>query len=587
MAERAVGWYGRGHMIRAPSMVVATLALTGAGCGPNPYDEPASRPVCDTLDTDAVCEGLFGGSSSGSTTHWTTTTSVEMMTEGGGGSEGGSDGSGGGTTSGGSPGDADAGIWAKLSVSPEKVDKVGPVTVALQWSGPIDAVDLYFGDKLLLQGVPPAEAKYVLPVTSEHVPGNGDYEFRAVVHEPDRSAEVMASLEIGVPSGGTQVWKYSDSDSVSVYTSIAMLGEDVVVAGYVMKGEVPVLAVAVLGLPKDGQKVEPKVGPMLFEPISWSGESPGPAITVEPGGSVFVAATIPSEKTTQRVIYRLDPATLEPVSKPEYSAEDEDATALTLCKEQVVVAGSVRTNEAPPLYDLRVSWLSKQSEGPVSTATFAAPKEEDQMNAWSERAYGVACVDGEVVVVGTRQIKPDPKKPAYTRTVVLRYASPDASPEVWTSPGKKLGKDVLDEDAALAVVPTKDGGYAVTGWTRALEPGAVHQVLTRRFNAAGEHLWSRSEPTPDGDAIGRALGEDLEGKLIVAGSRYQSGTDLNAWIFAVPNEYESCTWEVLHHGTSNGPDQAYGLALNSWGYPFAAGVEFDEQVRAFALGLSP
>jgi hypothetical protein len=559
------------------ALLSIVVAFTGAGCGPNPWDEVLKRPVCDTLDTDPECPDLLGGSSGG--TAWTTggvmTTTFDP---GSGGANG--DASGGSGDGASPPGDADAGLSATLTVSPAQVFEVMDVDVALAWTGPVETVDLYDGDVPLLLGASPAAALHTLKVTSDDSPGDGKHELCAVAHAVDgRTLRTCAELEINVMGGGEEYWKQPLENTVSAFTSAAMLGDDVVVAGYLMpKGDVPKLAVVVF----DGLTGEPSE-PILFETITWSGEASGPALVVDPGGSIYVTATVPFGQTTRRAFYRLNAETLESYFGARYSDLDIDATALAVCQGQVVVVGSVRTNENPARYDLRVSWLSKESGHELASATFAAPMLEDDKNWLSERAYGVACVGDEVVVVGTRGIKPNITALEHVRTVVLRYAASNAAPAVWTSPG-----DVLAEDAALAVAPTKDGGFALTGWTRN-KFGTVRQVLTRRFAPGGSPVWPpRPELTADEDATGRAIAEDLEGKLIIAATRKQYLQDLNAWIFAAPDLVKPRTWEKVYNGTSNGPDEAFGLVLDGWGYPFAAGTEFEAlQVRAFALRLYP
>lgn len=576
--------------MRRVSSLIVVVALTGVGCGPNPWDALANLPVCDGVDTDAVCKELHGESSSGGPT-WSTGAIVTTTADPGGSGDGG-DGSSGTTGSTGSDqpppsGDADAGLWASLSASPSSVSEVMNVDVTLAWDGPVETVDLFDNDQSLLLGAPPAAALYTLKVTSEQAPGDGMHELRAVVHAADgRTAEALAPLYIDVPHGGWEDWTYTVPNQLTAYTGAAMLGENVVVVGYAL-GEVIVdmkkvpatlLAVAVL----DGNNMgQPKFPPRVFEPITWSGESPGPAVVVDPDGAVYVAATVPSAGTTRSVLYKLDPETLEPLDDPVYGLPGDDATAVALCQDHVVFAGSTRTNDNPKRYDLRTTWLAKETLNLARSHPWNAPISEDATNDRSERGYGVACVGGKSVVVGTREIADDNLQ-LFLRTVVLHYPTKDEDPEVWTSSG-----DPLPEDAGLAVASTKDGGFAVVGWTR-LKGSTVRQALTLKFNPDGSFAWPRLEPTPGEDAVGRAIAEDLEGKLIVAGSRFQTKKDLDAWFFAIPGEKGKRTWEELRNGSGNGPDEAYGLALDGWGYSHAVGGKIEGfEIRAFALRLYP
>lgn len=552
-----------------------------------------ARPVCDTdtLDTDAVCKDIYGGSSS-SGADWTTgglmTTTVDPGTASvsDGGSSSGT-GDGGSSDGAETPGDADAGLSAKLSVSTAQIFEVMDVDVALTWSGPVSAVDLRLGDKPLVMGAPPAAALYTLKVTSDDVPGNGKHDLCALVHAVDgRTVSTCTELDIAVTKGGEEDWKRSPFDTaVSALTSAAVLGDGLAVAGYMMpQGEVPKLVVAVLDA--DGNL---RFAPRVFDQekdmtVTWSGEASGPALTVDPDGSIYVAATVVDGGSTRRMIRKLDPDTLEDVHDPRYGNLDEDATALALCQGRVAVVGSFRTATKPNRYDLRVWWLSQESGFEIGQpSTFAAPPSEDEKNLRSERAFGVACVGGEVVVVGTREVQPDVNKAEiHTRTVVLRFVAPGAVPDVWTSPG-----DVLAEDAGLAVTPTKNGGFAITGWMREFGQGSVRQMLSRRFGPGGVHLWPRHEPTPNGEAVGRAIAEDLEEKLIIVGGRKQPMMDWNAWILAAADQNSQPVWDK-NYDKKQGPDEALGLALDGWGYPHVVGTEFDDlKMRAFALRLFP
>ena len=115
----------------------------------------------------------------------------------------------------------------------------------------------------------------------------------------------------------------------------------------------------------------------------------------------------------------------------------------------------------------------------------------------------------------------------------------------------------------------------------------MRQVLSRRFGPGGVHLWPRPELTPSGEAIGRALAEDLEEKLIIVGGRKQPMMDWNAWILAAADQNSQPVWDKVYD-VDQGPDEALGLALDAWGYPHVVGTEFEDlKMRAFALRLYP
>lgn len=97
----------------------------------------------------------------------------------------------------------------------------------------------------------------------------------------------------------------------------------------------------------------------------------------------------------------------------------------------------------------------------------------------------------------------------------------------------------------------------------------------------------RIEPTT-AEAVGFAVGEDREGKIIIVGALQQPKTDANGWVFAIPGPMGAPVWEVVRNGPGQGPDETAGLAVDAWGYSDIVGSEFDAlQPRAFALRLYP
>ncbi|MFY0539531.1 hypothetical protein [Nannocystis pusilla] len=172
------------------------------------------------------------------------------------------------------------------------------------------------------------------------------------------------------------------------------------------------------------------------------------------------------------------------------------------------------------------------------------------MNDLDEIGRGVAIVGDEVIVVGEREIKGGDTK-IYRRAVVLRYSLAGELLDEWSSPG-----ELLAEDGAMGIAPLHGGGFVIVGWGR--NKGTIRQVLTRWFSALGEAGPVRVEPTPGSDAIGYAIGEDREGKIIIAGSRKQPATDMDAWIFAIPGPLGAHVWDVVRDGPGHGPDDARG-----------------------------
>jgi hypothetical protein len=549
--------------------------------------------VCDTLDTDPVCHEIYGTSTgdistSGEESPTTDATSevTEISSSVGEASTGHGD-----LSSGGDPDDPGLArpFTASLTAWPSSQVKLpGPVQLVLSVDGPADRVDLYDGDAPLLLDAWPAVDLHVLQVTSSLHPGNGVHPLRAVVHADDgRVVEAALDLEIAVPPGGSQDWMHTFNEQLSAYTSAAMLGPDLAVAGYIQNEDGVKLAVARL----DAATGAVLSGPRTLDEITWSGAARGPVLAAAPDGAVYVAATRPFGDTTTRILHKLRMDGPEPTLEwdlPVTGDQGESANGIAILGDTVVLAGAVRTHATPPRYDLRVGWLSSSTGDLLYLRDFATPFTEDEDNKLSEQAHAVAVIDDELVVVGTRELYPPNKLEPVTRTVVLRY-TPDAHLlGDWTSPG-----DVGAEDGALAVAALAGGGFAVTGWAR--EPASARQLLTRAFAADGAFLWSRVDATPGLDAVGHALAEDLEGKLVIAGARERlfgppdlEQSSLDAWVFAAPGPDGARTWEVLRAGASNGPDEAFALVLDDLGYAHPVGAELvGLEIHAFALRLFP
>jgi hypothetical protein len=574
---------------RVMPLVLAAWPLLGA-CADFPF-EFGDLPVCDTLDTEPVCKDIYGTSTGDLATSGDESPTTEIAGEATSTSSGGVDWtSHGDETSGGEP-DAPGlarPFTASLTAWPTSQVKLpGPVQLLLNVEGPADRVDLYDSDAPLLLDAWPAVDLHVLQVTSSLHPGNGVHPLRAVVHADDgRVVEATLDLEIAVPPGGSQDWMHTLNAQLSAYTSAAMLGPDLAVAGYIQGEDGVKLAVARL----DTATGAVLSGPRILGDITWSGEARGPVLATAPDGAVYVAATRPLGDTITRILYKLRMDGPEPTLEwglPVTGDQDESVHAIAFLGDTVALAGAVRTHANPPRYDLRVGWLSTSTGDLHYLRDFAAPADDDLDNELSEQAHGLAVAHDELVVVGTREVKLPNKLEPVTRTVVLRYGPEAQLLGEWTSPG-----DLNAEDGALAVAALAGGGFAVTGWTR--EPAAERQVLTRAFAADGAFLWSRLEPTPGFDAVGHALAEDLEGKLVIAGSRErpygpkQDPSSLDAWIFAAPGPFGARTWEVFHAGVSNGPDEAFALVLDDLGYAHPVGATLlGLEIHAFALRLFP
>ena len=411
-------------------------------------------------------------------------------------------------------------------------------------------------------------------VTSEAVPGDGMHTIRAVAHAADGvSGERSETLLIDVQPGGSDVWPpYVKAGPINGFTSAALRGHGIDVAGYFETNDgLEAVAVRV-----DGTKGQPEGEPVLLGPVAVTGGGRGPAIAAAGDEAAFVAWTQPANGSTRWAVSRVK---FGEAKGPVWTGPSKtSANAIAVVGETLVVVGAIEVG--PNTHDLGVWWVSAESGEVLHAQTFAPPPGEDPNNWRDEVARGVAIVDDEVVVVGERETK-NIDDALVRRTVVLRYSLVGEALEEWTSPG-----ELMDEDVGMAIASLRGGGFVVTGFGRNLQ-NSTRLVLTRWFTAEGEAGPVRIEPTT-ADAVGLAIGEDREGKLVIVGTLQQPKTDANAWVFAVPGPAGAPTWEVVRNGPGQGPDEAAGLAADAWGYSYVVGSEFDAlQPRAFALRLYP
>jgi hypothetical protein len=440
-------------------------------------------------------------------------------------------------------------VDVEVFVTPSPVTAVGQVQVAVTTSRPVAAIDIFDGDVPLVLGAPPGNPVHVLDVTSDDIPGDGTHTIRAVAHAADGvSAEGAEALLIDVQPGGTDVWPpYVQTGPINGFTSARLLNNGIAVAGFYETN----LGTEAIAVRIDGAKGQPEGDSILLGPVAVTGGGRGPSIAAGPDDELFVAWTRPDNGSTRWAASQVKfgaakgPTWLGPPGT--------SVNALAVTGEALILAGALEIS--PGTHDLKVWWVSTKTGHALYEETFAAPPAEDPQNWYDEVARDVAIIGGEVVVVGEHMTK-NTDDELVRRTVVLRFSLNGNLLSKWTSQGEQL-----EEDAAMAVAPLRAGGFVVTGWARDL--GTIRQVLTRWFSAEGEPLAMRIEPTPSNDALGLAVGEDREGKIIIAGARHQPKTDANAWVLAVPGPLGPPAWEVVRNGPGQGPDEAAGLAIDA------------------------
>lgn len=480
-------------------------------------------------------------------------------------------------SSGGELGEKGLPVHVQVHLSPSPTLDVGEVQISVWTSRPVTSIDIYDDNELLVLGAVPASPVHVFEVTSDDVPGDGMHKIRAVAHAADGvSGEDSEDLLVDVQPGGTDVWPpYVQDGVINGFTGAALLGNGVAVAGFLETKQ----GLEAVALRIDGAKGQPESEPLLLGPIAFSGEGRGPAIAAAEDGAVYVASSRPDTGTTRWIVNKLRLGEPLPVGWTQKGDLETMAHAIAVVGDVVIVVGAEQV--WPGTHDLKVWWLVDEDGSVLHEERFAAPFNDDQGNELDEVGRGVAIVGDEVVVVGERLISDKLLNQVYRRTVVLRYSLDGDLLGEWTSSG-----ELTDEDAGMAVGSLRAGGFVVTGWGRNLGLSG-RLLLSRWFTADGKTGPARIEPTTS-DAVGFAIHEDREGKLVIAGTIKRPAKDLDGWVFAVPGPLGAHVWDVFRDGPSHGPDEAVGLAVDAWGYSYVVGSEFAGlQPRAFALRLYP
>ncbi len=130
---------------------------------------------------------------------------------------------------------------------------------------------------------------------------------------------------------------------------------------------------------------------------------------------------------------------------------------------------------------------------------------------------------------------------------ILILATPAFSQQRWERVFGGSGRD-----QAFAVVPTRDGGYAVAGFTGSFGPGCYSPYLIKT-DARGDTVWSRCYGGPNNDYCW-SLRETRDGGFILAGaidSIFQTGPH-DVYVIKT-NAQGDTLWSRVYGDTSHAP----------------------------------
>ena len=440
--------------------------------------------------------------------------------------------------------------------TPGQIFEAGEVQLALEVSDDVVEVDVLYGDALVATA-PIGAFPYTFDITSQNM-CDGPRTFTVIVRDAAGQTDAAtADLYCQLPAPGSEEYTRTyPGVSASGGAAIASLPDGSAIVAGVLDGRM-----ALWRLDPEGDVAAgwPKtLANWTMHADLATKESSAAAVSVDATGAIFIGGTTKSGLTTRRYLAKLSDQGERIFEDAGIKDGEEISSLATSAAGDTVAAGSVRTSDQPPAYDWGTWGYPKQ--GPRWSDVFMQPDTDpqpDKFNERSERARAVlALPDGGFMVFGERDYEDNDLKD-YTRATRQRYTGAGARDgALWTSPGLKFAND-----AALGATLTA-AGFAVAGWCRHWNAGAIRQVCVQAFDADGAQLGSYAEPSPT-QAEARAVALDREHKVVIGGFSTKPG-QTDAWTFASVGADQPLAWQHIYDG--GGWDFASGVACDPWGH---------------------
>lgn len=144
------------------------------------------------------------------------------------------------------------------------------------------------------------------------------------------------------------------------------------------------------------------------------------------------------------------------------------------------------------------------------------------------------------------------------------------------------------DEHALALTPTRDGGYAIAGFTFS-EGNGMSDIWVMKVDAYGQEQW-RQLFGDDGYEWANDLVETRDGNLVIAGYQRDRETGLrNAWVFQV-NRHGDLMWSKVYGGEEGDEAKALtqtndgGFAVVGYSHSFSKGKSDVWLLRLNAVG---
>ena len=444
-----------------------------------------------------------------------------------------------------------------LACDPEKAAEVGPISCTYLPS--TDAVEAELLDDGQVVAAGPAGSPLIFPVTSAPHNNPGSTLTVVVRDAAGQTGETFLYHPSTVKEPGTEIWtKLEPNDGdLSIASAVALQGNYVLAAGVHWTNP---KAVGTLRRYDLGGEWEATVEGWSKSHTEWTqyawlkaGYLGPTGLAVDAGGHIILVGIGYENGEPRNYVARFEPDGTLQWEKP--GSVGTEARAVGVQTDGTIwVAGAKRTGVNPERWDMEISVFGpdKTAYGPF---TYSDP--EDIKNDRSERGRAVVVLkNGNVVVVGEREIVVPNVDEWVTRGVALLFEGKGKFIGEWTSSGDKLL-----HDAILATVAT-DEGFATCGYTQAPldEPGSKKQILIRWHGEDLEEVKAPRLESTGGAAVCNALGYNMEGTTIVGAQVAKIGQSNDQWIFAVKDAASVRVDYREHNGASNGDDRVQGLA---------------------------
>ena len=446
------------------SLYATSLALLATSCyDDSVYDDlvalTASRDTSSTgaLDPSASSSGgeTSPGDSSGASS--TSATGPSSGTDGGGEGEG----------------TIEPRVF--LEVSPTALEVAGPLVFAVEHSSEVERLALFEGESdeptlEWLAGDPPPP----LLVTRGEFTEVRTFTVRGYDADDNFGVSNPAAVQLLLPAPGTLLWEKT--------FEVGSQGWGRAVASRLINDEPKII----LGFEHETDarvgRYTPEGDPELIAPASSAPTSTVAGIALSSEGDILAVGNETVDDESRPWLAQIDPHTAA-VNHLFKGKAGEVATGLALDLEtgRIYISGHSPDKElARP--DARV-WALSASGELLWTRLWERPIAQKFLGQPLDVALGVAVLEnGDPVLVGESSWQPpgDPPPPVATWAFANRY-NPNGTlddTKSWTS------ENALYEAGARAVVPDRDNGLLVAGWSRVVE-GAPRQATVFGF---GEFL---------------------------------------------------------------------------------------------------